>query len=234
MNIRAVDAHVVYRTHMSEAKLRLLAAERVLKSNTPLTGLAALDSEFCFLQIRKVIELITFSAIKREEGRYSKLREQDRQSDQRDHGNPAKDWQAAEILKRLVSLSPHVLPIPVTKGTQLATGQMHFERQKLSVNHGRLIELYKECGGYMHAKNPLVADYAAYIEHERAKYEAAPAEARHALEFLRKLLWQHAVVQLSWSDPNNPTVANGPESAWLVDFGTTEGEDIVLVLAAAT
>ena len=116
MSTPSIEPHQVYRTHMAEAKLRLLAAERVSRSSTPVTGLAALDSELCFLQIRYVIELITFSAIKREEGRYSKLRKQDHQSNQRDHGNPAKDWQAPEILKRLVTLSPHVLPIPLSKG----------------------------------------------------------------------------------------------------------------------
>lgn len=233
MNTPTVESHHVYRTHMAEAKLRLLAAERVSKSPTPVTGFSALDSEFCFLQIRKVIELITFSAIKREEGRYSKLREQDRQSNQRDHGNPAEDWQAPEILKRLVTLSLHVLPIPISKATQPGPGLTHFERHNISVNHGRLIELYKKCGGYMHAKNPLVADYPAHVESERTKYIAAPTEVRHALEFLRKLLWQHVVVQLEWSDPNNPKVADGPESAWLVDFGAAEDENVTLILAAA-
>ena len=234
MNTRAVESHQVYRTHMAEAKLRILAAERMSKATTPITGLQALDSEFCFLQIRKVIELITFSAIKREEGRYSKLREQDGLSNQRDHGNAAKDWQAPEILKRLVGLSPHVMPIPISKATQSNPGVTHFERHNISVNHGRLIELYERCGGHMHAKNPLVADYAAHVASERAKYESAPKEVRKALEFLRKMLWQHAVVQLNWSDPTNPTAADGPESAWLIDFGASEDEHVVLVIAAAS
>jgi hypothetical protein len=219
---------------MAEVKLRLLAAERISKATTPVTGLQALDSEFCFLQIRKVIELITFSAIKREEGRYGKLREQDHQSNQRDHGNPAKDWQAPEILKRLVGLSPHVLPIPLAESKQSSQGITHFERHNISVNHGRLIDLYKKCSGYMHAKNPLVADYVAHVEIERAKYESAPVEVRRALDFLRKLLWQHAVVQLNWSDPENPRAVDGPESAWLIDFGMTEDENITLVLAEAS
>ena len=219
---------------MAEAKLRLLAAERISKATTPITGLLTLDSEFCFLQIRKVVELITFSAIKREEGRYSKLREQNGQSNPRDHGNPAKDWQAPEILKRLVTLSPHVLPIPIARVMQPSEGVTHFERHNISVTHGRLIELYEKCGGYMHAKNPLVPDYAAQVELERTKYKLAPVEVRRALEFLRKLLWQHAVVQLNWSDPDNPVVVDGPESAWLIDFGTTEDEHISIVIGSAT
>jgi len=233
MNALADEPHQIYRTHMAEAKLRILAAERVLNARTPVTGLLALDSEFCFLQIRKVVELVTFAGIKREEARYSKLREQDRQSNHRDHGDPTKDWQAPEILKRLVDLSPHVLPIPLSGSTQPSPDFVHFERHDIAVNHGRLIDLYKKCGGYMHSKNPLVADYAGLVASERAKYKGAPTEIRSALEFLRKLLWQHAVVQLNWSDPENPTVFDDPASAWLVDFGMTDDEQITLVLAVA-
>jgi hypothetical protein len=219
---------------MAEVKLRLLAAERVSQATTSITGLAALDSEFCFLQIRKVIELVTFSAIKREEGRYATLRDQGQQANQRDHGDPAKDWQAPDILKRLVSLSPHALPIPIAAATQVSPGVTHFERHNISVSHGRLIDLYKKCGGYIHAKNPLVADYPAHVEYERAKYELAPTEIRGALEFLRTLLWHHAAVQLNWSDPTNPRAEEGPKSAWLVDFGSAGDEHIALVFGSAT
>lgn len=234
MNTQAIEPHQVYQTIMAEVKLRLLAAERVSHATTSITGLAALDSEFCFLQIRKVIELITFSAIKREEGRYATLREQDHQANQRDHGDPAKDWQAPDILKRLVSLSPHALPIPIAAATQVSPGITHFEHHDISVNHGRLIELYMKCGGYMHAKNPLGADYPAHIEYERAKYQSAPTEIRRALEFLRTLLWHHAAVQLNWTDPTNPKAVEGPKSAWLVNFGSTEDEHIAVVFGSAT
>lgn len=219
---------------MAEAKVRLLAAEKVSKSNTPVTGFTTLDSEFCFLQIRKIIELITFSAIKREESRYTKLREQDHEANSRDHGNPAKDWHAPEILKRLVTLSPHALPIPFAKVTKSGPGQTHFERNNISVSHGRLIELYEKCGGFMHAKNPLVDDYLSHVESERSKNEAAPEEVRRALKFLRKLLWQHVVVQLDWSDPENPKVVDDPVSAWIVDFGVTNDAQIKLIIGAAT
>jgi hypothetical protein len=233
MNTQAIEPHQIYRTIISEVKLRLLTAEHVSGASVPITGLAALDAEFCFLQIRKIIELVTFSAMKREEGRYATLRGQERQTNQRDHGDPAKDWQAPDILKRLVGLSPHALPIPIADGNQADPGITHFERQNVSVNHGRLIELYKKCGGYLHAKNPLVADYPAHVEYERAKYESAPNEIRQALKFLRKLLWRHAAVQLNWSDQSNPKAEDGPRSAWLVDFGSSQGQDVSLILGSA-
>lgn len=71
----AVRAAVeVYRSMVAEAKLRLLAVERAVDARTPITGMTSLDAEFCFLQLRKVVELVAFSAMKREEGRYRRLR----------------------------------------------------------------------------------------------------------------------------------------------------------------
>lgn len=233
MSIPTIEPQDIYRTQMMEAKLRLLAAERVSNSVSPVNRLVAFDSEFCFLQIRRVIELITFSSMSREEDRYRKLREQQHIANKRDHGNPARDWQAPEILKRLVTLSPHALPIPIAKAERSSENIVHFERHSISVNHGRLIELYEKCGGYMHGKNPLVMDFAALVESERKKYEVAPTEIRRALDFLRKLLWHHAVVQLDWSDPNDPKVVDNPSSAWLVEFGLSEGQDIVIAVAVA-
>lgn len=218
---------------MAEAKLRLLAAERVSDSSRTLTGLPSLDMEFCFLQIRRVIEAIAFSAMVREEQRYGKHREQQRQQNQRDHGNPSKDWHAPEILKRLVSLSPHALPIPIAKATRQSSGLVHFDRHQISVNHDRLIEMYERCGGYMHGKSPLVEDFGALVEAERAKYVQAPVEVSRALDFLRKLLWHHVVVQLDWSNPDDPKSLDGPRSAWIVDFGSNESQEVTIALAEA-
>lgn len=218
---------------MVEAKLRLLAAERVSKSSTSLTGLPSLDMEFCFLQIRRVVEAIAFSAMVREEERYGKHRQQQRQLNQRDHGDPSKDWHAPEILKRLVSLSPHALPIPIAKATRQSSGLVHYDSHQINVNHGRLIEMYERCGGYMHGKSPLVDDFVALVAAERTKYVQAPEEVRRSLEFLRKLLWHHAVIQLDWSNPDDPKSPDGPRSAWIVDFGSNEEQHVTLVLAEA-
>jgi hypothetical protein len=101
-----IPPHEIYRTHMAEAKLRILSAERMVAAAKPATGYAALDMEFCFLQVRRVIEAVTFGAMVREESRYAALRGIEKSTNPRDHGDAARDWQAPEILKRLVSLSP--------------------------------------------------------------------------------------------------------------------------------
>lgn len=228
-----IPPHEIYRTHMAEAKLRILSAERIVASAQTATGYAALDMEFCFLQVRRVIEAITFGAMVREQSRYAALRGIEKITNPRDHGDATKDWQAPEILRRLVSLSPHVLPIPHKHGKEVSPGLLHFDRKKIEVNHARLIDLYTRSGGFLHAKNPIGQDFAKLVEGQRAKYIAAPHEVRRALEFLRQLLWQHAAVTLEPSGQNDPRTPASPQSAWLVNFGRDDTAEVSIALAEA-
>lgn len=228
-----IAPHEIYRTHMAEAKARILAAECMLTSPRAISSHRNLDLEFCFLQIRRVIEAITFGAMIREEQRYTKLRGLQREANARDHGNSSKDWQAPEILKRLVALSPHALPRPLSKPTRHSSGLVEFQNQNITVNHDRLIDLYGRSGGYLHAKNPLSANFSMLVEVERKKYNQAPAEATKALDFLRKLLWNHAAITIDWTDLDDPMSLDNPRLAWIVDFGPDEGHDVSLILASA-
>jgi hypothetical protein len=154
-----VPVHEIYRTYMLEFKLRLQHCERIVGSSTPVTGLAALDSEFCFLQIRRLMEIITFSAFLRDEARYKKLRELQRLENPRDHGNHSRDWEAPEILRRLAQISPYCLPIPLKPSATRIGETLHLDRKGISVTHGRLIEIYGICGRFLHAKNPFDKDF---------------------------------------------------------------------------
>lgn len=58
-------------------------------------------------------------------------------------------------------------------------------------------------------------------------------EVRRTLDFLRKLLWRHAVVQLDWTNSDDAKSLNGPRSAWIVDFGADDSQDVTIVLAKA-
>lgn len=218
---------------MAEAKLRLLAAENLLSSDIPKNTLASIDSELCYLQIRKIIELITFSAILREEDRYSNLRKQNKKINQRDHGDHTKDWKAPEILKRLITLSPHILPIPFLQEKDSKESITHFDRKKISINHGRLIEIYKKSSGYLHISNPFTQDFLGYISEERQKFESAPTDIRRTLKFLRDLLWNHIAVQLEWEDDEDPKEIGDPKSAWIIDFGTPDNEYVSIDIGVA-
>jgi hypothetical protein len=218
---------------MADAKLRIVSAEKFLAAAKPVTGYAALDMEFCFLQIRRVIEAITFGAMIREKSRYAALRGNEKSTNARDHGDAARDWQAPEILKRLVSLSPYVLPIPHKEGKLVSPGLIHFDRHEIEVNHARLIDLYTQSGGFLHAKNPISRDFAALVNAQRAKYVAAPLEVGRALEFLRQLLWQHAAVTLEPAGQDDPRTPASPKHVWLVNFGSNDGPDVSIALAEA-
>jgi hypothetical protein len=224
--------HEIYRTHMMDAKIRIVAAEKVL-SNKGCHGIPALDHEFCFLQIRRIVEDITFSAMVRESARYTKLRKIQSQENPRDHGLASKDWQAPEILKRLVSLSPYALPIPIIREKRSSEGNIHFDRKCVEVNHGRLIELYKQSGGFLHAKNPLSGDFVNVTAEEREKYARAPIAINQALNFLREMLWEHGALQLEWQNSEDPLSIENASGAWLVFFGENQGPDVQIILAEA-
>ncbi len=223
----------IYRTLMADAKLRLLASERVIGAKKPRTGLQALDMEFCFLQVRRVIEDITFGALVREEKRYTALRQLEKTANPRDHGDPARDWQAPEMLKRLVALSPHALPIPHRTANQVSPGFVHCDRENIEVNHGRLIDLYKKCGGFLHGANPLGTDFATATAVRRHSYETAPQEVNRALAFLRTLLWQHAALTLDEPGSEDPRTPASPRRAWLVVFGNDASPDVAITVAEA-
>lgn len=223
----------IYLSQMVEAKLRILSAERVSNSDGSLTGLSSLDSEFCFLQIRKVIEIVTFSGMIREEQRYRQFRKAEKKKPIAPDPEPSNDWNAKKILSKLVKLSPHMLPIPLGVYSQTGPGVINFDRTDLAVHHDHLIELYENCSAFIHASNPLVADYVAEVDSQRARYADARSTVQDALLFLRQLLWLHAAVQLEWTDPNDPTAVDNPASAWIVDF-SHPSDDVVNLTVGVT
>lgn len=218
---------------MLEFKLRLIHCERVASETKPTTGLAALDSEFCFLQLRRLIELVAFSSALRDEERYRALRQIQQQSNPKDHGDHTRDWEAPEILRRMVQISPYCLPIPLKTETKKAGAAIQFDRKNISVTHGRLIEIYQICGGFLHAKNPFSQDYRVHVDKQRKKYEGARKEILKCLTFFRKLMWYHAAVSLSWTAGNDPMTAADPKAAWLVDFGADAEQLVNIVVAEA-
>jgi hypothetical protein len=218
---------------MTEVKLRLLAAERVSAAHESFSGMSSLNSEFCFLQIRKIIELVGFSGIVREERRYRHFRESEPRRQAHVANNPARDWNAKKILSRLVKLSPHMMPIPLGAVSHGVSGICHFDRAQMTVNHGRLIELYDSCSAFMHIPNPLVDNYGQQVEQLRVAYLDAPKRVKDALDFLRQMLWVHAAVQLEWENEPNPGSVDNPKSAWLVDFGDPANSHVHMKLAIA-
>jgi hypothetical protein len=229
----SVPVHEIYRTHMIEFKLRLQKTEQVAMSKLPVTGLPALDVEFCFLQMRRMVELIAFSAVLRDEDRYKRLRELQKLENSRDHGDYTKDWEAPEILKRLSEISIHFLPIPIKRINRSQQDVLHVDRKSLPVTHARLIEIFKIAGGFLHGKNPLGKDFMHLVSTEKKKYEEAHIEIHQCIKFFRSLMWHHAAIGLEWSEHLDPRELANPQKAWLVDFGNEAKPDISIALAEA-
>ena len=229
----AIPPHEIYRTHMVEFKLRLVYSEQVASTAKTTTGLPSLDSEFCFLQIRRMVEIIAFSSALRDEERYKSLRKIQQKQNSKDHGDHTRDWEAPEILRRLAQISPYCLPIPLELQATKNGSIIHFDRKNISVTHGRLIEIYGICSGFLHTKNPFQSDFQAHVNKERKKYEGSNKEVLKFLRYFRKLMWNHAAAGIVWSPDADPKAAEEPKTAWLVDFGIDTVPHVDIVLSEA-
>lgn len=122
-----IQPHELYLQQMMEVKRRFRAIDRILGAKKPLTRDIDIDNESAFLQVRRIIELITFSAIVSDEQRYRRLRELDAAAASgKDKGDYTADWNAADILVKLSKISPHFLPRPLGPMTVQSDGTKHF------------------------------------------------------------------------------------------------------------
>ena len=145
-----VQPHELYLSQMTEVKRRFRAADRILGAKKPLTRDIDIDNECVFLQVRRIIELITVSAIVSDERRSQRSRELDAAVNARDKGDYTVDWNAPDMLIRLSKISPYFLPRPLGAMTVQLDGTKHFNEAAAKLTHDRLISIYKTAGGYAH------------------------------------------------------------------------------------
>jgi hypothetical protein len=220
----------LYLQQMVEVKQRFRAVEWVLGAKKPLSRNEQVDNESAFLQIRKIIELITFSAIASDEQRYQRLRELDVAKNPKNNGNYTLDWNATDILVRLSEISPNFLPCPLGQMTEQADGTKHFNEAKAKLTHDRLIEIYKLAGGYLHIPNPFKLNA---INIESKKKETAREMLKKEVAYLKSVIWEHAKIGLIWKPDADPTELENSESAWLVSFGNKDTDLVNMALATA-
>lgn len=219
---------------MLEIKIRFQAINKILNSEGSVTLLESLDSEFVYLQIRKIVEIIAFSAVLCDEKRYETFRTNEGESNKKDHGQYDRDWNARVILNKLNNISPHFMPIPISKRTETGLNTYHFDKDPdVIATHTKLIEIYKYCGGFMHIPNPFVKDYLKHVEKHREKYRSSAKQANNFVGYLKSLIWYHAAIGLEWHDGANPTENANPKSAWIVDFGSDVDQNVNIVEAIA-
>jgi len=213
----------LYTLQMTDVLRRIHAVERVLGAKKPRTLDAHLDNEFIWLQIRKIVELVTYAGITADEERYAALRAETAK-------NPdyTQDWKVNQILPRLVKITPHYLPIPIDGGTRQPNGLVSFLEAGPERTLERFLQIYNLAGSYLHITNPFSptaaeAEQAKLVSRERAKAE---------LTYLKAVLWVHAKVGLEFDEKaGGPTEAANPKTAWLVKFGVPKPNDVEVTLA---
>ncbi len=220
----------IYRSMMLEIKIRFQAIDKIFNSEGNTTLLMSLDSEFVFLQIRKIVELISFSAVLCDKNRYAHFRKAEGEANERDHGKIEKDWNAGVILKKLKNISPHFMPIPISNPVKADENPCHIDRASdVVATHSRLIEIYKNCGGFMHVPNPFGEDYLEHVEKHRNKYSLSLDKAKSFVSYLKSLIWHHTAISLAWHEGANPTENANPNTAWIVNFGSDNDQNINII-----
>jgi hypothetical protein len=225
-----MDALVdLYRKQMTEVKRRLIAIDRILgaKKGKPRTLTEDYDNEFMWLQLRKVVELVAFSAIAADRERYVALRlQQDAKS------NYQNDWRAERILGHLSSINPKFLPQALGRMKVQTDGSKHFEgaAEALQATLDRLVSIHQTAGEYLHASNPFDPEAE---QHEGAMRAAAREQIVTEHSYLKSILAEHYKIGLEFKAGDDPTVLDNPKHAWIIVLGKPETPSIQMVHADA-
>ena len=216
----------LYRSHMVEVKRRFRAIQRVLGAKKPRTLSAEFDDEFMWLQLRQIVELVAYSAIAADEGRYAALRqEQDKNADYRVDSKPAK------VLKHLSQISPHFLPKSLGTMVEQPDGVKHFQEGPEVAMLDRFLEIHDTAGQHLHAINP-------FNDEDVQELKTRLAVARRRIEtearYLKGVLWDHAKVGLQFQSGASPRELANAEQAWIVRFGPPDSDDVQMILAKGT
>ncbi|AUI88837.1 hypothetical protein BS333_20910 (plasmid) [Vibrio azureus] len=226
-----VQPYQIYQSMMLEVKVRIRAVDECLSKHSEKSSLPPLDAEFCFLQLRKIVEQVCFSSVLCDKNKYKEFRRiEGEESDI--NGDFTKDWNARVILQKLNSISPHFMPIPLGQ-SQFSDGLHQIQRKDIKATHGELIKIYKKCGDFMHIPKPFSEDYDSHISRYKQKYASSKNTIESYISYLKDLLWNHAAIGLEFNPGENPLTPGNPKNAWLVDFGDYSSDDISIAIAIA-
>lgn len=219
----------IYRKQMVEVKRRLASIDRILgaKKGKPRTLTADYDNEFMWLQLRKIVELVTFSAIAADKERYVALRlKQDAKS------NFQNDWRAEKILGHLSNINPNFLPQPCGQLKTNSDGTKHSEglasAQQATLD--RLVSIHQEAGEYLHAGNPFDLNTEQHVADMRI---VARGRIETEYAYLRTILSEHYKIGLEFKIGDDPTLIDNPKRAWVIVLGKPETQDIQMMQAEA-
>ena len=216
---------------MIEIKIRIKAIDNCFQKGGG--SLSFLDTEFCFLQSRKIIEQICFSSILCDQKRYEDFRKIEGLTNKKDHGNYVKDWKSPVILKKLKDINPYFMPRPL--GEQVILNNVKHFKEGFQTTHKELINMWEKCGSFMHIPKPFgEKNYKIHIDKIRTKYSEATETIKNYNQYFKNLLWKHAAIGLEYKlsdDAFDSLDPANPETAWLVNFGDYEDDSVLVQMA---
>ena len=217
---------MLYFNQMVEVKRRFVAIDRILgaKKGKSRTLSEDTDNEFMWLQIRKIIELVTYSAIASDLERYSALRAQT-------NGKVEDDRKATKILNRLSGINPKFMPAPLGNMVQQPDGSKHFEglEEAKQATLNRFTDLFNEASEHLHTPNPYGADAQTL---EQTQREGSRARVIEAFEYLKTALWSHYKVGLEFKSGDDPKALDEFKGGYIVSFNKLEEAGVVTMMLA--
>ncbi len=102
--------------------------------------------------------------------------------------------------------------------------------------HTELIEMWEECGYFMHIPKPFGEGYESHIEKVRKKYSLASETVKEYTQYFKNLLWKHAAIGLEYEESSDGLTSldpANPNTAWLIDFGDYKSDSISVTVAVA-
>lgn len=211
---------------MLKVKLRFLAVDRILGAKKPRTYSEDTDNEFMWLQLRQIVELISFSAIASDDARYATKRA-------KDGGNKdyRQDWRAGKILEQLQKISPHFLPQPIGVIRVNSDGSKHLGNGAATqATLDRLKTIHQNASEFLHAHNPF--DFESEVKRAAIRTNSRE-QIRTELAYLKEVIWDHYKIGLDWAAGEDPQALANSKSAWLIAFGKPEAPHITMMLAEA-
>ncbi|CAI2797557.1 hypothetical protein K7402_01030 [Pseudomonas fluorescens group sp.] len=214
-----------YRLQMIEVKRRFRAAARILNSDIPLSGDTDIDNECAFAQVRRIVELIAFSALIADRGHYEAQRLREAAKNDKDKGDYTADWKAGEILKRLKKVNTNFLPQSAGDPVAGPDNTKHIPYGAIGPKtHSDLITIYQTASRYLHTSNPFAADLEARA---LLKLKEARSVLQADLALLRGIIWKHNKFGLM---PGSSKEA-GKRFVWMVDLRDEESNEVEIYTA---
>lgn len=214
-----------YRLQMIEVKRRFRAAAHILNSDMPVSGDIDIDNECAFAQVRRIVELIAFSALIADRGHYQAQRLREADKNDKDKGDYTADWNATQILKRLKKVNSNFLPQSAGEPIAGRDNTKHIPYGAIGPKtHIDLIRIYETASRYLHTSNPFAAD-----QETRAlvKRKEARSVLQTDLALLRGIIWKHNKLGLM---PQRSKVAD-KRFVWLVDLLDEDSNDVRIYTA---